>query len=323
MSPRVEARLARSVGPPEPWTGRALTLSSVETVPSTPLADAGPGLAGPSAAEPARPTRSTSRTCGPGCRRRSTTTWPGRSRGSRRSAPSWACWSTASATCSPAASGCGRRSATGAGAGAGGADGPEIVAAAAGLECFQAAALLHDDVMDGSDTRRGRPAMHRQRRPACTSDLGWAGDSDRFGEAAAILAGDLCLAWSDELLAAQRAAAPTRCRRARRLRHHADRADGRAVPRRARAGGRGRRRDVERALRVLRYKSAKYTVEHPLLLGAALAGAGPSCWPASRRTACRSARRSSCATTSSASSATRTSPASRPATTCARASAPC
>src|SRR5580693_7094239 len=45
---------------------------------------------------------------------------------------------------------------------AGGTDGPEIYTAAAALELLQASALVHDDVMDASDTRRGRPAVHRQ-----------------------------------------------------------------------------------------------------------------------------------------------------------------
>ena len=69
----------------------------------------------------------------------------------------------------------------------------------------------------------------------------------------------------------------------------------------ARGGG-----SVERALRVARFKAAKYTVERPLHLGAALGGGGPDVHRgASAATACRSARRSSCATTCSVSSATR------------------
>ena len=66
---------------------------------------------------------------------------------------------------------------------------------------------------------------------------------------------------------------------------------------------------------VLRYKSAKYSIERPLHIGAALAGAAPDLIASSPASACRWARRSSCATTCSASSATRRSPASRPATT--------
>jgi geranylgeranyl diphosphate synthase type I len=87
--------------------------------------------------------------------------------------------------------------------GAGGpADGPAgeaIVRAATGLELFQAAALIHDDVMDDSDTRRGMPAIHR-RFAELHRGSSWLGTPERFGEAAAILLGDLCLSWSDELL---------------------------------------------------------------------------------------------------------------------------
>jgi geranylgeranyl diphosphate synthase, type I len=160
---------------------------------------------------------------------------------------------------------------------AGGPDCPEIVTAATGLECFQAAALLHDDVMDGSDTRRGRPAMHRGVAHLHQS-LGWTGDSDRFGEAAAILAGDLCLTWSDELLATS-GLEPSALAAAREIfdtmRTQLMGGQYLDVLEQATADSHGGA-DVERALQVLRFKSAKYTVEHPLLLGAALAGAGPS-----------------------------------------------
>ena len=83
---------------------------------------------------------------------------------------------------------------------AGGPDSEALVRLAASLEFFQGAALLHDDVMDRSDTRRGMPSA---RRPSqrCTHERGWDGDGDRFGEGAAILAGDLCLTWCDELYA--------------------------------------------------------------------------------------------------------------------------
>ncbi|MGI4894290.1 MAG: polyprenyl synthetase family protein, partial [Janthinobacterium lividum] len=75
-----------------------------------------------------------------------------------------------------------------------------IVTAAAALELFQAAALLHDDVMDDSDTRRGQPAAHRK-FAALHAQAGWSGSAERYGLAGAVLAGDLCLSWSDELYA--------------------------------------------------------------------------------------------------------------------------
>ena len=78
-----------------------------------------------------------------------------------------------------------------------GQDCPEIYAAAASLELLQASALVHDDVMDASDTRRGQPAVHRQfsaRLAAANPD-----GAEQFGTAAAILIGDMLLSWSDQM----------------------------------------------------------------------------------------------------------------------------
>ena len=78
--------------------------------------------------------------------------------------------------------------------GAGGADADAVVAAVAALELVQASALIHDDLMDGSDTRRGEPAVHR--RFETPARRGAAGGARRpaFGDSAAMLLGDL--AWS-------------------------------------------------------------------------------------------------------------------------------
>src|SRR5450432_1132503 len=77
--------------------------------------------------------------------------------------------------------------------GAGGEDCPQILAAAAALELLHASALVHDDVMDGSDSRRGRPALHRQ-FAALHAARHWNGSAQSFGVAAGILLGDLLLA---------------------------------------------------------------------------------------------------------------------------------
>jgi len=160
--------------------------------------------------------------------------------------------------------------------GAGGDPDTGIVSAAAALELFQAAALIHDDLMDDSDTRRGMPAVHR-RFAGRHQAGGWQGDGDRFGLAGAVLAGDMCLVWSDELftdsgLTVQQLASGRNMFNLMRtellggqyldvLTQAAPDPDPQAA--------------IDRARRVIRYKSAKYTVEHPLLIGATLAGADP------------------------------------------------
>ncbi len=155
-------------------------------------------------------------------------------------------------------------------------DGEAIVAAAAALELFQAAALLHDDVMDDSDTRRGLPAAHR-RMASLHRGNGWTGDGERFGTSAAILAGDLCLSWSDEMLWRSGLPPDTLVRGRDTFDLMRTQLMGgqfldvleQVVPE-ADGGG-----TVERARRVIWFKSAKYTIEHPLLIGGSLAGASP------------------------------------------------
>lgn len=70
--------------------------------------------------------------------------------------------------------------------------------AAAALELFHAFALIHDDILDGSDRRRGEPSVHR-----LFADLharsSWRGDPEAYGRNTALLCGDLCAAWSDQM----------------------------------------------------------------------------------------------------------------------------
>src|SRR6478609_9235976 len=159
----------------------------------------------------------------------------------------------------------------------GGPDSDALVRAATSMEFFQAAALMHDDVMDDSDTRRGLPAAHRRLATEHT-EHGWTGDGDRFGVAGAILAGDLCLTWTDELFATSGLPA-VELDRARpvfdRMRTQLMGGQFLDVLESARGWDSLTTAErVERARRVIRYKSAKYTVEHPLLIGATAAGAG-------------------------------------------------
>jgi len=156
--------------------------------------------------------------------------------------------------------------------GAGGADCDEIVAAVSALEWVQACALIHDDVMDGSDTRRGQPAMHR-RFAAQHRTAAWRGDADNFGTAIAILLGDMCLIWADEML--NTAGLPSEQLLRGRPVYDEMRTEIMAGQYLDILGQVTGDRSVEGAMNVIRYKSAKYTVERPLHLGAMLAGGSP------------------------------------------------
>jgi len=145
-----------------------------------------------------------------------------------------------------------------------------LVRACGSLELLHASALVHDDYMDASDVRRGRPATHRE-FGALHQRSGWRGDAEQYGAAAAILLGDLLLSWADELLrtcgldgervrAAQAFFDLTR----------SEVVTGQFLDVSAQARGAS---DVDLAMNVLRYKSAKYSIERPLHIGAALAGA--------------------------------------------------
>lgn len=147
-----------------------------------------------------------------------------------------------------------------------------ILRAAAALELFQAAALIHDDVIDRSATRRGQPSVHKSFERSHHLH-GWARDGVRFGEAAAILAGDLCLSLSEQLFAtAAPAGSPPRaifdCMRTQVM-------AGQYLDVLEECAGPSSPGDevLQRARTVLRYKSAKYSTENPMLLGGALAGA--------------------------------------------------
>jgi geranylgeranyl diphosphate synthase, type I len=156
--------------------------------------------------------------------------------------------------------------------GAGGPDCPEIFHAAASLELLHAGALVHDDLMDASDTRRGQPSLHRQFEARHASSH-WHGSAAAFGMGVAILMGDLLLCWTDEMF--HTSGLPGEAlRRGRPVldRMRTEVFAGQYLDLLGQASG---EETLESALRVVEFKTAKYTIERPLHLGAALAAGHP------------------------------------------------
>lgn len=147
-----------------------------------------------------------------------------------------------------------------------------VLEAVSSLEFIQACALIHDDIIDASDTRRGQPTVHRAVEKQ-HEERDWVGSAAHFGESVAILVGDLALIWAEDMLqdsglsaaALARAREPWRAMRTEVI-------GGQLLDIRLEAAADER---VELADSVNRYKTAAYTIERPLHLGAAIAGAGP------------------------------------------------
>jgi geranylgeranyl diphosphate synthase type I len=149
-------------------------------------------------------------------------------------------------------------------------DAQAVLHAVSGLELIQACALVHDDLMDDSAVRRGSPTVHVT-FTGLHQEKGWLGSSDRFGMAAAILLGDIALAWADDMfygsgVTPNRLAAASEPWQAMRSEMLA----GQYLDILTQVKG---DESPEAALRVARMKTAAYTVERPLQMGAALAGA--------------------------------------------------
>ncbi|MGV9290818.1 polyprenyl synthetase family protein [Streptomyces sp. NPDC003719] len=159
---------------------------------------------------------------------------------------------------------CGWRAAGGSG------DATAVLRTGAALELVQACALIHDDVMDGSPLRRGGPAVHvdlaRMHEAARMT-----GPPEAFATSAAVLAGDLALAWADDLMTETALASPHGPRLHREWQAmRTEMVAGQYRDIHAQATGAS---GVDEAVTIATLKSALYTVERPLALGASLAGA--------------------------------------------------
>ena len=144
---------------------------------------------------------------------------------------------------------------------------PAVVGAAAALEMLHSAALVHDDIIDSSERRRGAPTVHVA-NAARHERVGWKGDSGHFGEGVAILVGVLALVYGDRLLAG---APPAALGVYDEMRLEVNFGQYLDVVGAADSAGLAGEAGASRARRICRFKTAKYTVERPLHLGSALA----------------------------------------------------
>ena len=145
---------------------------------------------------------------------------------------------------------------------AGGSANAEVVRAGAALEMLHAMALFHDDVIDGSASRRGQETTH-VRHTRLHNEGAFAGDAARFGDGVAILVGDLAFVYADELMAAMSARVRdtwTQMRLEVNVGQYLDV-----------VGSATRNFTPDTAARIGLFKTAKYTVERPLHIGAMIA----------------------------------------------------
>lgn len=138
------------------------------------------------------------------------------------------------------------------------------IRALASLELLQACALIHDDLMDGSDTRRGKPSIHRHFENMHQKHA-LDGVAAEFGEAAAVLLGDLALVWADQMLNTSEIALQPVLTIYNEMR--VELMAGQYLD--VREAGE-RNHSVARSLRIARYKSGKYSIERPLHIGAVI-----------------------------------------------------
>ena len=152
-------------------------------------------------------------------------------------------------------------------AAAGGGLEKSVTRAMAALELLQACALIHDDLMDGSDTRRGKPSIHRHFESVHVQEQ-LDGFAPQYGLSAAVLLGDLALVWSDQML---NTAGLTTEQYARVMPFYNEmRVELMAGQFLDIHEQTQKDTSVDRSMKIARYKSGKYTIERPLHLGAAM-----------------------------------------------------
>ncbi len=151
-------------------------------------------------------------------------------------------------------------------------DDPGALRAAASFELLHAFALLQDDVMDGSALRRGRPSAH-VRFAQWHRERAMSGSPDRFGEAAAVLLGDLCLVWAQQMLRESGVGEAALARGWQR--YDAMRTELAVGQFADLVNDAAEFPEWERVLDVMRRKSGNYTVRRPLEIGADMAGCPP------------------------------------------------
>jgi geranylgeranyl diphosphate synthase type I len=149
---------------------------------------------------------------------------------------------------------------------------PDVLRLFAALELLQACALVHDDVIDDSATRRGLPTVHRLFAEK-HRDHRWNGSAEQFGLSAAILLGDLALVWADDIVATAGLGADAQ-RRVQRVWAdiRTEVLGGQYLDIVAESSG---ATTVASAMNVNTYKTASYTVTRPLQLGVAAAADRP------------------------------------------------
>lgn len=154
--------------------------------------------------------------------------------------------------------------------GAGGEASDAAIQVSSSLELVHACALIHDDLMDGSDSRRGKPSLHKYFE-SLHSQSKYLGKPEKFGAAAAILIGDLALSWSDQMIYESDSDSLNlkgalhvfyEMRSELMAGQYLDVLEGVIA-----------KSETERSRKIAQYKSGKYSIERPLQFGGSLASA--------------------------------------------------